>query len=64
MRELLQIAKDRTDPTILPKLEMRDIEMSLCEFDKYERLRLGSGRFGTGRSSMERYYPAELGLGA
>jgi hypothetical protein len=63
MQELLQIARDRTDPTILPKLEMRDIEMSLCEFDKYERIRLGSGRFGTGRSSMERYYPAELGLG-
>ena len=26
-----------------PKLEMRDIEHSLCEFDKYERVRLGQG---------------------
>ena len=24
-------------------LEMRDIEHSLCEFDKYERVRLGQG---------------------
>lgn len=27
-----------------PPLEMRDIEHSLCEFDKYERVRLGEGR--------------------
>jgi len=27
-----------------PALEMRDIEHSLCEFDKYERIRLGEGR--------------------
>ena len=27
-----------------PKLEMRDIEHTLCEFDKYERVRLGEGR--------------------
>ena len=26
------------------RLEMRDIEHSLCEFDKYERVRLGEGR--------------------
>jgi hypothetical protein len=25
-------------------LEMRDIEHSLCEFDKYERVRLGQGK--------------------
>jgi hypothetical protein len=27
-----------------PRLEMREIEHSLCEFDKYERARLGEGR--------------------
>jgi hypothetical protein len=27
-----------------PVIEMRDIEHSLCEFDKYERVRLGQGR--------------------
>jgi len=27
-----------------PKLEMRDIEHTLCEFDKYERTRLGEGK--------------------
>lgn len=35
-----------------PKLELREIEHSLCEFDKYERVRLGQG---TPRS---RYVPA------
>jgi len=28
----------------VPKLEMREIEHCLCEFDKYERVRLGQGR--------------------
>ena len=28
----------------MPEVEMRDIEHSLCEFDKYERVRLGEGR--------------------
>lgn len=32
----------------VPSLEIRDIEMSLCEWDKYERARLGQGR-------LERY---------
>jgi hypothetical protein len=27
-----------------PRLELREIEHSLCEFDKYERVRLGEGR--------------------
>ncbi len=31
-------------PDGLPKLEMREVEHSLCEFDKYERVRLGEGR--------------------
>lgn len=32
----------KCDPAI--EVEMRDIEHSLCEFDKYERVRLGEGR--------------------
>jgi hypothetical protein len=28
----------------VPTMEMRDIEHSLCEFDKYERVRLGQGK--------------------
>jgi hypothetical protein len=42
MRELLA----RLAPVWLhkPKLEMREVEHSLCEFDKYERTRLGEGR--------------------
>ncbi|QYW02145.1 alpha-glutamyl/putrescinyl thymine pyrophosphorylase [Stenotrophomonas phage Sonora] len=31
-------------PAKWPQLEMRDIEHSLCEFDKYERVRLGEGK--------------------
>ena len=31
-------------PRDFPFMEMRDIEHSLCEFDKYERIRLGEGR--------------------
>jgi hypothetical protein len=27
-----------------PRLELREVEHSLCEFDKYERTRLGEGR--------------------
>jgi len=29
---------------ILPELELHDIQFQLCEFDKYERVRLGQGR--------------------
>ena len=39
MRDLLSVLNN----TPLP-LEMRDIEHCLCEFDKYERTRLGQGR--------------------
>lgn len=31
-------------PDCWPKWEMRDVEHTLCEFDKYERARLGEGR--------------------
>ncbi len=31
-------------PSIWPRLEMRDVEHTLCEFDKYERVRLGEGK--------------------
>lgn len=31
-------------PSKWPRFEMRDIEHTLCEFDKYERVRLGEGK--------------------
>ena len=43
MKELLDVSNDYIDPS-LPALEMREIEHCLCEFDKYERTRLGEGR--------------------
>jgi hypothetical protein len=48
MRELLKVSQDGMHwpaPTeAWPALEMREIEHTLCEFDKYERTRLGEGR--------------------
>ncbi len=32
------------EEAIWPPLELREIEHSLCEFDKYERVRLGEGK--------------------
>lgn len=43
MRELLLLSPKFRDEHV-PPLEMRDIEHCLCEFDKYERARLGQGR--------------------
>lgn len=43
MYELLQLAPDYITMSQMPRLEMRDIEHSLCEFDKYERVRNGEG---------------------
>lgn len=42
MRELNMIAAYW--PANWPRLEMRDVEHTLCEFDKYERVRLGEGK--------------------
>ena len=45
MRGLLEVSKDNKHwPSDWPQWEMRDIEHTLCEFDKYERARLGEGR--------------------
>lgn len=46
MRELLQLTQVDTEalPRDFPKLEMRDIEHSLCEYDKYERVKRGEGK--------------------
>lgn len=33
-----------TQPGIWPAWEMRDVEHTLCEFDKFERVRLGEGK--------------------
>ena len=42
MRDLLE-GRRRFIPDEFPPLELRDIEHTLCEFDKYERVRLGEG---------------------
>jgi len=45
MRRVLEMSTDSDYwPPYWPKLEMRDVEHTLCEFDKYERARLGQGR--------------------
>ena len=45
MRELLeQSTLQRHWSHNWPKWEMRDVEHTLCEFDKYERVRTGEGR--------------------
>jgi hypothetical protein len=43
MRQLLDYSSDYLEGHMEP-IEMRDIEHCLCEFDKYERVRLGQGR--------------------
>ena len=43
MRVLLDCANKEL-PGRMPRLEMREIEMSLCEFDKYLRVERGEGR--------------------
>lgn len=43
MQELLAMSLICKEDHV-PPLEMRDIEHSLCEFDKYERVRMGQGR--------------------
>jgi hypothetical protein len=54
MHDLLQLSLDGqlwpnlitagSDAGKWPSWEMRDVEHTLCEFDKYERIRLGEGR--------------------
>jgi hypothetical protein len=45
MRALLSLAKrGEMWPRDWPTWEMREVEHTLCEFDKYERMRLGQGR--------------------
>lgn len=43
MRELLAMSKDNL-PDFVPSLELREIEHSLCETDKWLRVKLGQGR--------------------
>ena len=45
MKLLLAASRsERYWPSQWPSWEMRDVEHTLCEFDKYERVRLGEGR--------------------
>ena len=43
MMFLLKIVNDEKE-SFVPKLQMREIEHSLCEFDKYQRVKNGEGR--------------------
>lgn len=44
MRELLEMSKNPDNwPRYWPAWEMREVEHTLCEFDKYERARLNQG---------------------
>ncbi len=43
MRALFQAASNHL-PDYMPELELHDLQFQLCEFDKYERVRLGQGR--------------------
>lgn len=53
MKFLLDMSANHTGDHV-PAMEMRDIEHSLCEFDKYERVRLGQGR------PRSKYTPSHL----
>lgn len=45
MAELLEMSRAAANwPRPWPAWEMRDVEHTLCEFDKYERARLGTGK--------------------
>lgn len=45
MRDLLSLSRNRDIwPADWPRWELREVEHTLCEFDKYERVRLGEGR--------------------
>jgi hypothetical protein len=43
MRELLELSRTAL-PDFVPKLELREIEHSLCETDKWLRVKAGQGR--------------------
>ncbi len=43
MKELFEKSKSAM-PEFMPELELHDIQFQLCEFDKYERVRMGEGR--------------------
>jgi hypothetical protein len=43
MQHLLALAPEQLSKHV-PRLEMREIEHNLCEFDKYDRIRLGQGQ--------------------
>lgn len=58
MADLLCFSENTVNTDILPTLEMRDIETSLCEFDKYQRARWAPS---TGkRCGLERFQTGNL----
>lgn len=44
MRQILEDSRPSAIRWVGPRLEMRDIEHSLCEYDKYERVQRGEGK--------------------
>lgn len=50
MRGILRFSNDFLADW-MPAWEMRDVEHTLCEFDKYERVRLGEGK------PRQKYHP-------
>ena len=53
MRELLELSRDAL-PDFVPPLELREIEHSLCETDKWLRVKQGQGR-------IRAKYPGQAG---
>jgi len=53
MMVLLKVSASKL-PAFMPGLELHDIQFQLCEFDKYERVRLGQGK------PKSRYRPPEI----
>lgn len=53
MRSIVAM-QDSYREKFVPKLEMRDVEHSLCEFDKYMRTKMGEG------APRNKYYPPHL----
>ena len=43
MQEILEVSPNHLEGH-MPPLEMREVEHTLCEFDKYERVRNGEGK--------------------
>jgi hypothetical protein len=55
MQRIFEAVEERRDRSILPELEMRDIEHALCEYDKYCRVKDAMNAGVTFRGGLERF---------